>query len=397
LVGEPATRDVNIANHGGFPLTFALRSHFPVRVEPESGTVAPRTTTALRLSWTPTGSYELRSAIRCMTNCGAVEIRVRGVGHYPRFHLQPSVIDLGDCAVGVTASRVFSVVNSGAVPVRWSVSGTDGGELEVAPASGLLERNQTSRVELRFTPRAASGPRAMRLVVSAPPRLHELTVTAVPYAANLEMPSQVDLGAIPSGLHTVAVEVRNAGSSRLAATLSVTAPDRRTEMATCFVEPRAMQLAPGERKRVLVTLLSDAGDAKGQIDADCTAPPLCAMLVARSGGRVWTANLQWKPQRAALGDACRALLEGETSELRSLLRAPEHHGGSSGERDALVGEIVKPQDSHALLTLWGKHGVVSHLLAPKEPDAAGADADSDLAPMLALLRGTRPASEQRAQ
>lgn len=71
---DPSTAKLNIKNYGKFPLSFTIKSAYPLKVSPAQGEIPGGESRPLTVTWNPSGAYELRTNITIMSNIGNINV-----------------------------------------------------------------------------------------------------------------------------------------------------------------------------------------------------------------------------------------------------------------------------------------------------------------------------------
>jgi len=151
IVEEIATKVVEIQNYGGYPAELQFRPAYPIKVFPKSLTIPGNEKGSVTVQWKPKGGYELKSTVKVITNIGTYDMTVQGVGVYPRFRLLGSRIDFGICGPGHVYERQFQIVNTGKVPLEWTIPSIASG-YKITPNSGSLSPKEEVSVQVAFEP-----------------------------------------------------------------------------------------------------------------------------------------------------------------------------------------------------------------------------------------------------
>ncbi|KAJ3338988.1 hypothetical protein HDU93_008811 [Gonapodya sp. JEL0774] len=150
-VSDATSKILTWRNYGRFPLTWSMKFAYPVKVQPANGITLGGETSTCQVSWTPSGAYELRSAISLATNIGTFSVSVRGKALFPEIGIRSVFIDFGVCAIGTTYTETISITNKGKVPLAWQIpSPKDHYTLSKSEGSMLPRENEDIKVS--FTP-----------------------------------------------------------------------------------------------------------------------------------------------------------------------------------------------------------------------------------------------------
>lgn len=186
--------------------------------------LAPGGSCSIGLSFSPTGTGGRRAQLR-LGDRGIVALE--GVGTASALQAEPSLVDFGEVAVGVTSPvRVVTVTNQGAARARLAEPTVSGSGAAFAIAGGTcrgaaLDPGRSCSVEMTFTPRAA-GRRAASVTLAHDGPGQQVSIAlqgsgqqagsgAVLVPDGVEFPSQrVGTRSAPR-----VVEVTNRGSSSL--------------------------------------------------------------------------------------------------------------------------------------------------------------------------------------
>ena len=149
---EPTTVPLQIRNYGYFPLSYSIKSAYPLKVSPTSGSIDGETTGQLFVSWTPSGSYELRTQMVISSNIGNLNVTVHGKSCFPELAVKSSTIDFGVCAVGHIYKEMGTIQNKGRVPLFYSISPPKETCFIVGRSSGTLLPKQEHDFSVAFSP-----------------------------------------------------------------------------------------------------------------------------------------------------------------------------------------------------------------------------------------------------
>ena len=149
---ETASVQFNIRNYGNFPLSFAIKAPYPLKLNPSKGLVPGSKTQQVSLIWTPTGQNELRTQLNISTNIGNFITLVRGKSSFPDIGIKNPTIDFGVCAVGYKYTETATIKNKGVVALNYYIPKPNDVCYEVENSSGTLLPKEERDVEISFTP-----------------------------------------------------------------------------------------------------------------------------------------------------------------------------------------------------------------------------------------------------
>ncbi|RKO94673.1 hypothetical protein BDK51DRAFT_29030 [Blyttiomyces helicus] len=149
---ETTTKPLTFKNHGRYPLEYMIKSAYPMKVLPPSGSVAGGDSGTIQISWNPSGGYELRTQITMATNIGNYTILVRGKAAFPELVLKNVYLDFGVCAVGHTYKETFNMANKGKVPIGWTIPPVREASYAVSQSDGVLQPKESLDVDVYFRP-----------------------------------------------------------------------------------------------------------------------------------------------------------------------------------------------------------------------------------------------------
>ncbi|KNC96380.1 uncharacterized protein SPPG_08279 [Spizellomyces punctatus DAOM BR117] len=199
---ENTSKPVSFTNYGCFPLEFSVKSAYPLKVAPVSGIVPGGETGTFRVTWNPSGGYELRTHVSIMTNIGNFNIVVRGKAAFPELAVKNMYLDFGVCAIGHMYKEAFAITNKGKVPVNFSILPPRESTYSVSTNQGSLEPKETKDVEVFFKPTSAGRFAHTFTIECKGINNKEIVVVGVGGGMKLEFsPSTLDLGRCPCELY----------------------------------------------------------------------------------------------------------------------------------------------------------------------------------------------------
>ncbi|KAJ3150028.1 hypothetical protein HDU86_006752 [Geranomyces michiganensis] len=198
---ENTTKPISLTNYGRFPLEFNVKSSYPLKVAPSSGTIAGGEESTFSVTWNPSGGYELRTHIAMVTNIGTFNIQVRGKAAFPELVIKNMYLDFGVCAVGHMYKEIFTLTNKGKVPVHFSIPPSREASYTVGTTAGTLDMKESMDIEAFFKP-ASTGKFAHTFLVECKGiNYKEVVVVGIGGAMRLEFsPPALDLGRCPCDL-----------------------------------------------------------------------------------------------------------------------------------------------------------------------------------------------------
>ncbi|KAJ3172958.1 hypothetical protein HDU88_004416 [Geranomyces variabilis] len=246
---ENTTKPISLTNYGRFPLEFNVKSSYPLKVAPSSGTIVGGEESTFNVTWNPSGGYELRTHIAMVTNIGTFNIQVRGKAAFPELVIKNMYLDFGVCAVGHMYKEVFTLTNKGKVPVHFSIPPSREASYTVGTTAGTLDMKESMDIEAFFKP-ASTGKFAHTFLVECKGiNYKEVVVVGIGGAMKLEFsPPALDLGRCPCDLRVFhSITLMNKGDVILfidfkmaeeTADCKITMPDplvlRPSRSARCF-------------------------------------------------------------------------------------------------------------------------------------------------------------------
>ncbi|TPX57662.1 hypothetical protein PhCBS80983_g03707 [Powellomyces hirtus] len=244
---ENTTKPISFTNYGRYPLEFSVKSSYPLKVTPSSGTVLGGEASVFQITWNPSGGYELRTHIAMVTNIGTFNIQVRGKAAFPELVIKNMYLDFGVCAVGHLYKEVFNLTNKGKVPVHFSIPPSREASYSVGTSSGTLEPKESLDIEAFFKP-TGSGKFAHTFLVECKGiNYKEIVVVGIGGAMKLEFsPPALDLGRCPCDLRVYhSILLMNKGDVVLFITFK-----SGEETDNCFIKmPEPLVLRPNRSTR----------------------------------------------------------------------------------------------------------------------------------------------------
>ncbi|WP_263452041.1 choice-of-anchor D domain-containing protein [Hyalangium gracile] len=289
-VGATAEERIMVRNQGTEPMSYTganliANGNGTFRVVsaqvPPNNTLKPGESAEVRVAFSPLAQGQVPE--------GRVEIQVRaanstapgpkvamvGAGGSSCIAVQPRLVNFGEVAEGMSATRQVEVINRCREQVLLSdlnLNTTRGGffTLAQAPASQPLEPGSSTLVGITFTPRSGAGEAVGQLAVTT--RLGTAVATdgvalsgvgkVFPPCQYALSPQALDFGQVPVGAEVVlGVSLRNTGSSAcyLASMQLATGTDE--VFTSSRVENRVLQ--PGQHATMLVRFKPEAEASYG--------------------------------------------------------------------------------------------------------------------------------------
>ena len=198
------------------------------------------------------------------------KVALAGAGGSSCIAVQPRVVDFGDVAEGMSATRQVEVINHCRQQVLLSdlkVDTTRGGyfTLAQAPASQPIDPGESASVGITFTPRSGAGDSMAGLAVTTRLGISTATEGVVlkgsgkvfqPCQYALD-PQTLDFGQVPVGSEVVlGVSLRNTGNSQCYLASMQLATGSDDVFTATPVENRV--LLPGQRSTLMVRFKPDA-------------------------------------------------------------------------------------------------------------------------------------------
>ncbi|KAJ3091902.1 hypothetical protein HK102_012703 [Quaeritorhiza haematococci] len=257
---EATIRPLEFKNYGRYPLNFSMKSAYPLKVSPVSGSVPGGETMTLNVAWKPSGSYELRTQLSMITNIGTYNIIVRGKSALPEMLIKNAFIDFGVCAQGCSYNNTFSIVNKGKVPLRFTIPTPRDPSYAVKPSTAFLAPKESMDVEVIFTP-AILGRIATNLLIDCKGiNSKEVVVGGIGGTMKLSVnPSVIQLGRAPCDLNVShCLELRNQGEVILTIEF-LNAPAEDGKQPCCTIElPDPLVIKPNEILRCFYGVVAHA-------------------------------------------------------------------------------------------------------------------------------------------
>jgi Abnormal spindle-like microcephaly-assoc'd, ASPM-SPD-2-Hydin/Transmembrane protein 131-like N-terminal len=243
---------------------------------PGNQQLKPGEATEIRVAFTPKaqgqvpeGRVEIQVRARNSTAPGP-KVALVGAGGSSCIAVQPRIVDFGEVAEGMSATRQVEVINRCREQVLLSdlkVNATRGGyfTLAQAPASLPIESGKSAFVGVTFTPRSGAGESMAGLAVTTRLGISTATEGVVlkgtgrvfpPCQYALE-PQTLDFGQVPVGSEVVlGVSLRNTGTSGCYLASMQLATGSDAVFTASLVQNRV--LLPGQRSTMLVRFKPDA-------------------------------------------------------------------------------------------------------------------------------------------
>jgi hypothetical protein len=196
-VGECVRKSLTLRNAGAYPLTYSIRLPYPLRVKPKHGCIAGGASADVVVSWVPSSAAALYHLVcHIDSNGGSRDVQVEGLGVFPRFVIDNSWLDFGKCALGVTYTRTFAIINRGQVSVAWSINLPSGCEFQVVPAAGRVPIDGTQTVQVLFqgTGAIGVGPRRLQFNIESNGAYRQVDVKATAAPFNFNPPTTMHVG-----------------------------------------------------------------------------------------------------------------------------------------------------------------------------------------------------------
>ncbi|KAI8912727.1 hypothetical protein EDD86DRAFT_274387 [Gorgonomyces haynaldii] len=210
---ETTTKPLTFVNHGMFPLTYNIKSTYPLKVHPSQGSVEGKQTGVLNVSWNPSGGYELRTQLTMETNIGSYSVVIRGKSMFPELQLSTTYLDFGVCGCGFTYPQTVEIENRGKVPLRFSIPPCKDPSFMTDVVSGTLAPKETTKIQVLFTPTQLAKASSSILIECKGIHYKEIIVVGVGGQVNLDPhPKAIMLGRCPYDLLLPQLlELRNNG------------------------------------------------------------------------------------------------------------------------------------------------------------------------------------------
>ncbi|KAJ1558925.1 hypothetical protein HK096_000589, partial [Nowakowskiella sp. JEL0078] len=149
---DPTSKPLSFSNYGRFPLEYTIKSAYPLKINPTSGTVLGGSTENIMVTWSPSGAYELRTQISMVTNIGTFLIIVRGKSTFPEISIKNNHLDFGVCAIGYTYKDTFTMINKGKVPLQFVIPPIRDMSYSISKMKGKLIPKESTDVDVFFRP-----------------------------------------------------------------------------------------------------------------------------------------------------------------------------------------------------------------------------------------------------
>jgi iron transport multicopper oxidase len=176
-IGRTASGAVTFTNVGGMSLTVQAvnppSAPFSVTGAPAPGTgLGPGQSITLTLAFAPTQTGTFTDSITVVTDVGSVQVPMSGSGGVPgNLQITPGALDFGQVSVGMTATRNFTIQNTGGVRITLTKSKPPGSDIGFGADSQLSEGTTvdpgaSQSLQVHFTP-AKVGPAQDQWVLTA--------------------------------------------------------------------------------------------------------------------------------------------------------------------------------------------------------------------------------------
>ncbi|KXS18811.1 hypothetical protein M427DRAFT_486646 [Gonapodya prolifera JEL478] len=195
-VSDVTNKTVIWRNYGRFPLSWSMKFAYPVKASPASGVTLGGETTTCHISWTPSGAYELRTAISLVTNIGTYPISVRGKALFPEIGIRSVFVDFGVCAIGTTYTETISITNKGKVPLAWQIPPPKE-HYTLSKSEGWMLPKESDDIRVSFTPPSFGKFTSNLLVECKGINYKEVALLGVGGRMNLDIsPTALQLGTL---------------------------------------------------------------------------------------------------------------------------------------------------------------------------------------------------------
>ncbi|KAI9209922.1 uncharacterized protein BJ171DRAFT_609460 [Polychytrium aggregatum] len=220
---EPTSKPLQFTNFGRFPLSWNVKAAYPLKVTPSQGVLPGGDTEEIKVSWCPSGGYELRTQISLNTNIGVYAIIIRGKALFPEFVIQNMYIDFGICAVGYTNHESFGITNKGKVPLTFSIPPPRDPSFNVVTTAGCLQPKQSVTIGVLFKPMSLTRFATSFVVECKGINYKEVIAVGIGGSMKLEIsPPEINLGRCPFDLRVYrTVQLINRGDVSLKAELQL--------------------------------------------------------------------------------------------------------------------------------------------------------------------------------
>ncbi|KAJ3017962.1 hypothetical protein HKX48_003248 [Thoreauomyces humboldtii] len=248
---ENTTRPISFTNYGRYPLDFSVKSSYPLKVSPATGTVLGGQSSSFAVTWNPSGGYELRTHIAVVTNIGTFNVQIRGKAAFPELVIKNMYLDFGVCAVGHLYREVFNLTNKGKVPVHFSIPPSREASYFLGTSNGTLEPKESLDVEAFFKP-ATVGKFAHTFMVECKGiNYKEVVVVGIGGVMKLEFsPASLDLGRCPCELRVFhSIQLINKGEVILFVNFKRGEEEVGAEEDCRIALPDSLVLRPGRSTR----------------------------------------------------------------------------------------------------------------------------------------------------
>ncbi|KAJ3141473.1 F-actin-capping protein subunit beta, partial [Physocladia obscura] len=210
---DPTTKILEFKNYGRFPLSFEVKSTYPLKVLPLVGYVLGGESAKISISWSPSGAYELRTQLTLVTNIGHYNVIVRGKATFPELFLKNVYLDFGVCGVGYPYTEKLTMFNKGKVPLRFNIPPMREASYSVSQSTGFLNVKESIDIDVGFKP-SGVGRFAYSFIVECKGISYkEVVVVGIGGNAKLDItPSNIELGRSPCDLRVYhVITLANAG------------------------------------------------------------------------------------------------------------------------------------------------------------------------------------------
>eukprot|EP00002_Diphylleia_rotans_P000261 TRINITY_DN10134_c0_g2_i2.p1 TRINITY_DN10134_c0_g2~~TRINITY_DN10134_c0_g2_i2.p1 ORF type:complete len:1209 (-),score=207.10 TRINITY_DN10134_c0_g2_i2:80-3205(-) len=245
-IGECVSRTWLLCNVGDLGTDFNISVASPVSAQPTSGHLDPHSQREITFTWTPFGSYELRSVAKVSTSLGTHDLHLTGKALHPEFIIVgEQYVNFGHCAMKITYRKTLVIRNTGIVKLMWAIPIVPK-EFSFLSRRGTLLPGEEASVDILFTP-ATVGRYHSTFLVEAKGRFKELTLSGVGGRVSDQIFSPINLGDCP--YEQVArrdVLVMNSGTVPLDVQLEI----EPCQIVEFELTPSKLRILQGEQKVV---------------------------------------------------------------------------------------------------------------------------------------------------
>ncbi len=156
-VGSSANRTVTVSNGGTASTDVSASTAAPFTVSPAAFTLAAGASRAVTVTAAPTAAGTLQGTARFTAAGITATVGLTGRGTAANLSVTPAALDFGDVVLASSATRSFTVSNSGNVSADVTGSISGGGPFTLSVPSFSVGAGASRTIDVRFSPTTA-GP-----------------------------------------------------------------------------------------------------------------------------------------------------------------------------------------------------------------------------------------------